>query len=302
MYMKRNPKIMVLGAGAIGSLFGGLLSDFGYDVTLVGRAPHVKAIKENGLIISGFTDKTIEVDATTEPVESDIIFLTVKSYDTEQAIREIPISKETIVISIQNGLNNLETIFKYVEKSQIVGGVTSNGSLTLSPGQIRHTGIGYTVIGGLDEEANIAARDIAKLLTDAGIKTEVSEGIMDRIWEKLMINVGINAPAALTGMRNGELPTCEEAKWVMIEAIKEAILVAEKVGINIPKDMVERVIDVTENTAGNRCSMLQDVANKKRTEIDAINGAIVRMGEEMCIDTPINRTLYALIKGIESKM
>jgi len=302
MNMKRNPKIMVLGAGAIGSLFGGLLSDFGYDVTLVGRASHVKAIKENGLIVSGFTDKTIEVDATTEPVESDIVFLTVKSYDTEQAIREIPISKETIVVSIQNGLNNLETIFKYVKKSQIVGGVTSNGSLTLSPGKIRHTGIGYTVIGGLDEEGTMITRDIAKLLTDAGLKTEVSEDIMEKIWEKLMINVGINAPAALTGMRNGELPTYEETQWVMVEAIKEAILVAEKVGINIPKDMVERVVDVTEKTAENRCSMLQDVANKKRTEIDAINGAIVMLGEEVGIDTPINRTLYSLIKGIEGKI
>ncbi|MDY6865668.1 MAG: 2-dehydropantoate 2-reductase [Halobacteriota archaeon] len=301
MSMKRNPKIMVLGAGAIGSLFGGLLSNFGYEVTLVGREAHVNAINENGLIISGFTEKTVKVDATTEPVESDIVLLTVKSYDTARAIGDITISKDTIVVSIQNGLNNLETICKYVDKSRVIGGVTSNGSLSLSPGKIKHTGIGYTVIGGLNEDGNSVARDIAKLLTGAGLKTEVSGDIMGRIWEKLMINVGINAPAALTGMRNGELPKIKETKWVMVEAIREAISVADKFDITIPKDMVARVVDVTEKTAENRCSMLQDVTNKKKTEIDAINGAIVNLGEETGVDTPINRTLYSLIKGIESK-
>ena len=301
MNIKRNPKIMVFGAGAIGSLFGGILSDFGYDVTLVGREAHVKAINENGLIISGFTEKTIKVDATKEPVESDIVLLTVKSYDTKQAIEGIPLSKETVVVSIQNGLNNLDTICKYVDETRVVGGVTSNGSLTLSPGKIKHTGIGYTVIGGLNEDGNAVARDVAKILTDAGLKTDVSGNILEDIWTKLMINVGINAPAALTGLRNGELPEIEETKWVMVESIKEAILVARKSGINIPEGIIEKVFDVAKRTRENRCSMLQDVANNKKTEIDAINGAIVNLGEEMGVDTPINRTLYSLIKGIEKR-
>lgn len=286
---------MIMGAGAIGSLFGGLIADAGYDVTLVGRRAHVDVVNERGLRISGIMEKKIEVVAKTEPIEADIVFLTVKSYDTEEATRSIPIKRDTVVVSLQNGLGNIDKMVRILGIERVVGGVTSHGALFVSPGHIKHTGTGRTLIGGLVKDKK--DERVAEILNDANVKTDVVEDITQKIWEKLIVNVGINAPTALTGIKNGELLLYPEMRWVMTESVEEANRVAKKIGID--GISIEDVEDITRKTAENESSMLQDVKRGKRTEIDAINGVIVRIGRENGIDTPVNRTLYTLIKTIE---
>jgi 2-dehydropantoate 2-reductase len=308
-----NPKIMVLGAGAIGSLFGGLLADAGNDVTLVGRAAHVNAIKKNGLRISGLTEKVLQVKAATKPVKSDFVLLTVKSYDTETAARMIPLGKNTVVMNIQNGLGNVEKIADAVGLSRTLGGITSHGSLHLAPGHIKHTGIGYTTIGELDGvcpnlDADASRSDrgktkrverIAEIFNDAGIETKISEEIKRDIWVKLIVNAGINALTALAGVKNGMLLEIPEMKESMRLAVEEATLVAGKSGIRIDEDTVKKTEDVARLTKENESSMLQDVKKRKKTEIDAINGAVAALGKKLGVETPVNMTLYALVRGKE---
>ncbi|MHC1581828.1 MAG: ketopantoate reductase family protein [Candidatus Syntropharchaeia archaeon] len=291
-------RIMVMGAGALGSLFGGLLADSGYDVILVGRKKHVDAINKNGLRISGLTDKIIDVKASTTPVDADLILFTVKSYDTEKAARELRIEKDTTVLSLQNGMGNEEKIASIIGEEHVLGGITSYGALFVEPGHIKHTGIADTFIGELNGEITQRAKKICEMFKDAGIKTEITDNIREKIWEKLVINVGINAPTSICRIKNGMLLEIPEMKWIMEKAVEEAVEVAKRMGIKITNPL-EKVIDVATKTRENESSMLQDIKKGKRTEIDAINGIIVELGEKFGIPTPVNRTLFSLVKGIE---
>ncbi|MHC1566804.1 MAG: ketopantoate reductase family protein [Candidatus Syntropharchaeia archaeon] len=291
-------RIMVMGAGALGSLFGGLLADSGYDVILVGRKKHVDAINKNGLRISGLTDKIIDVKASTTPVDADLILFTVKSYDTEKAARELRIEKDTTVLSLQNGMGNEEKIASIIGEEHVLGGITSYGALFVEPGHIKHTGIADTFIGELNGEITQRAKKICEMFKNAGIKTEITDNIREKIWEKLVINVGINAPTSICRIKNGMLLEIPEMKWIMEKAVEEAVEVAKRMGIKITNPL-EKVIDVATKTRENESSMLQDIKKGKRTEIDAINGIIVELGEKFGIPTPVNRTLFSLVKGIE---
>ncbi|MHC1635443.1 MAG: ketopantoate reductase family protein, partial [Candidatus Methanospirareceae archaeon] len=191
--MRGKERIMVMGAGAIGSLFGGLIASAGYDVVLVGREEHVREIKRKGLHISGLTERRIKIDAETSPrgIEADFVLFTVKSYDTEEAARQIEVKEETAVVSLQNGLGNEEKIAHIIGIEHVVGGVTSYGAIFKEPAHIIHTGVGYTVIGELDGRITDRVRRICEIFNDAGIKTEISTDIRKNKWEKLVINAAI---------------------------------------------------------------------------------------------------------------
>ncbi len=292
-------KIVVMGAGAIGSLFGGLLALRGEDVLLVGRRSHVDAINSRGLKISGMTDAIVHVRASTHPEEGDLILFTVKSYDTEKAASSLIINDDTIVLSLQNGLGNEEKIAEVVGREHVIGGVTSYGALFLEPGHVSHTGIGETVIGELDGSITDRVSRLSDLLNKAGIMTSVTDSIKSKIWEKLVVNVGINAITAITGVKNGKLLEIPQLRELMRYASLEAVEVGRKQGIDLGYDLIDRVEEVARRTAENRSSMLQDISRGKKTEIDAINGMIVRLGEEVGVDTPVNRILTLLVRGIE---
>ncbi|HEC56797.1 MAG TPA: 2-dehydropantoate 2-reductase [Candidatus Syntrophoarchaeum butanivorans] len=292
-------KIVVMGAGAIGSLFGGLLALRGEDVLLVGRRSHVDAINSRGLKISGMTDAIVHVRASTHPEEGDLILFTVKSYDTEKAASSLIINDDTIVLSLQNGLGNEEKIAEVVGREHVIGGVTSYGALFLEPGHVSHTGIGETVIGELDGSITERVSRLSDLLNKAGIMTSVTDSIKRKIWEKLVVNVGINAITAITGVKNGKLLEIPQLRELMRYASLEAVEVGRKQGIDLGYDLIDRVEEVARRTAENRSSMLQDISRGKKTEIDAINGMIVRLGEEVGVDTPVNRILTLLVRGIE---
>lgn len=302
--MAKNVKILVMGAGAIGSLFGGLIADVGHDVLLVGRKKHVEKIKEKGLCISGLTEKIIKVKATTSPrnIEADFILFTVKSYDTEEAVKELSLSikNNTIVISMQNGLGNEEKIANVIGFKHVISGVTSYGALFKEPGHIIHSGIGYTALGELDGKITERLREISDIFNNTGIETEISTDIRRKKWEKLVINAAINPITAIARVKNKAL-LGEGFRWIMEEAVIEAVSVAKKEKMAIYDDIIEKVREVAERTAENESSMLQDIKRGRKTEIEAINGEIVRKAEKKGLYTPVNKTLYQLVKSIEGR-
>ncbi|MBM4278061.1 MAG: 2-dehydropantoate 2-reductase [Deltaproteobacteria bacterium] len=299
-------KTVIIGAGAMGSLFGGLLSLSGKEVWLVDVwEEHVDAIRSNGLAIEEKGKaETVSINATsgvTSVGKADLILYFVKTYHTEKAINDsLVLQKEdTLFLTLQNGLGNEEMICKQVDRKKVILGVTGQGATLLGPGQIRHAGWGKTYVGELDGKITDRTDQIARMLNNAGIETEVSSRIHDLVWEKLFVNVGINALAALLGLKNGQLLDYPETLRLLESLVSEAIEVAKRKGIQVQGNPMDRVKVVIEATRENRCSMGQDLDRKRRTEIDAINGAVVREAERLGISVPYNRMITDLIKVIE---
>jgi 2-dehydropantoate 2-reductase len=301
-------KIVMLGAGAMGSLFGALLSRSGKgEVWLLDIwEEHIDRVKADGLRVELEDEEIVfRLRATTDPEEVgvvDLVIVFVKAYLTADAVEfGLPmVGPETLFLSLQNGLGNMESIKSVVGGAHVVGGVTSQGATMLGPGWIRHGGQGPTVIGQTDGKKTRGVEQIASIFNESGIPTAVSATIERLVWEKLIINVGINPLTALTGLRNGELLKFEETRTLMTMAVEEAEYVAQKKGALPKANLTGRVLEVCRATAQNRSSMGQDIDNRRRTEIDFINGAIVREGEILGVPTPVNRTLTYLVKTIEA--
>jgi len=306
---ENSMKIVMLGAGAMGSLFGGMLSrSKTAEIWLLDIwEEHINRIKSRGLVVESEGREVVyQLQATTDPGEvgiADLIVVFVKAYLTKDAIKYglSMVGEETVFLSLQNGLGNIGSIRSVVHGAHVIGGVTSQGSTLLAPGRVRHGGKGPTFIGSADGEIAPWVERVACLFNQVGIPTDVSEDIERLIWEKLLINVGINPVTAITGLRNGELLDYEETKSLMTMAVEEAARVALKKGIPVKGNPVEKVFDVCKATAQNRSSMGQDIDNRRRTEIDFINGGIVREGKALGIPTPVNATLTYLIKTIEAR-
>ncbi len=299
-------KTVIVGSGAMGSLFGGLLTLSGEDVWLVDiREDHIQAMVSAGLTVEeGGKIETIPVHATTEMAsigKADLILFFVKAYHTEKAVSDALVlqKKDTVFLTLQNGLGNEEAISERVDPRKVMLGVTNHGATFLGPGRIRHAGWGKTYIGELNGKETPRVTQIAQLFTKAGIETEVSSNIQSLVWNKLFINVGINPVAALTGLKNGRLLDYAETLRLMETLVTEAIAVARKKGIPIEGNPLEKVKAVAEATRENRCSMGQDIDHRRKTEIDAINGAVVREAERLGIAVPYNQMITDLIKVIE---
>jgi len=300
-------KIAVIGAGAMGCLFGGLLAQGGHDLWLIDVwREHVQAINERGLIIEeGGELKTIPVRATTDVTEVgavDLVIVFVKAYDTAGALAsaKVLLGPSTLVITFQNGIGNVEAISEFVSPGMVLAGVTSHGATMLGPGKIRHAGSGDSFLGEISGGLSPRVQQLAALFSEVGIKVEPCENILGLIWSKLMINVGINALTALTRLRNGDLLNYEGTRELMTLAVREAAEVARRKGITLPDpDPVAKAMAVANLTANNRSSMLQDVLRQRRTEIDYINGAIVREARALGLATPVNHVLTLLVKVLE---
>lgn len=300
-------KIAVVGAGAMGSLFGGLLAESGADVWLLDIwAEHVKAINENGLNIKR-EDKfrSVSVKATTDPNRigiSDLVIIFVKSTNTSQAAKtaKFLMDDNSLILTLQNGMGNADTIAEVIESARIIAGTTSHGATMRGPGSIRHAGIGPTTIGMWADGGKDKALYIAKFLTEAGIKTEAVDDIQNVIWNKLLVNVGINAITALTGIKNGQLLDLSATQDISRAAVEEAMELARAQGVMIREDSVGHVFEIAKATSPNRSSMGQDVDNKRLTEIEAINGFVVREASKIGLKVPVNKTLTALIETLQS--
>jgi 2-dehydropantoate 2-reductase len=300
-------KVAVVGAGAMGSLFGGLLAEAGAEVRLLDVwAEHVEAVNTKGLRIeSGGESRSVKVEATTDPRsmgQADLIIIFVKSTHTQEAAETAGQMKgpDTFVLTLQNGMGNADIIAGIIDPGMILSGTTSHGATMLGPGRIRHAGSGPTVIGMWSGEKVERARHIVNLFNRAGIETTAVDDVRIVLWKKLLINVGINAITALTGIKNGQILDLEITSDLSRAAVEEATAVARAQGIEIPDDMVDQVFQVARATAQNRSSMGQDVDHKRQTEIGAINGVVVREGRRLGIETPVNQTLTALIETLEA--
>lgn len=298
-------KIVIIGAGAMGSIYGGFLAEAGNEVYFLDVfKEHVDAINNEGLWIEGTSgDRYIKnIKATSDPNEvgvADLAIVFVKSTITDVAIQQnkAVIGENTTVLTLQNGLGNIEKLKTVVQENQIIAGTTAHGSNMLAPGRIKHAGHGATVIGELNGEETDRIREISKLFADARLEPVViSTNVMGLIWDKLLVNVGVNPLTAITGLRNGQLLDYPETEWIGTEAVKEGVQVAEALGIQLGiPDAVGHFKEVCIGTAPNISSMLADVNSKRKTEIQNINGAIVREAEKYGIDTPVNKVLTNLV-------
>jgi 2-dehydropantoate 2-reductase len=290
-------KIAVLGAGAMGSLMGAYLSRV-HDVTLVGRKEQVLAIRERGLRIVGLEAMTCWPEAmeNLEEIDTpDMIVLTVKAFDTERALPTIDRVRndQTIVISLQNGIDNHFLIAERIPRA--VSGLTSWGATLVEPGKVRFAGRGDMILGSIAGEMGDVDK-VAQAFRLAGIECRVSSIIESEIWMKAIVNACINPITALVRRENQCLR--EPSLFQIAEmACDEAVRVSKRAGVNLPEeDPFERVMEVVDRTAENRSSMLQDIERGRRTEIDEINGSIVRRGENMGVPTPVNMTLWRLVR------
>jgi len=301
-------KIVIMGAGAMGSLFGALLTYSGEDVWVVDISrEHIETIRSVGLTFEeGGVLQNVGMNATTDvasPGKADLVLLFVKAHHTEKAVSDALIleKEDTVFLTLQNGLGNEETICRKVDPKKVMLGVTGHGATFLGPGHIRHAGKGKTFVGEVDHRISDRAERIAQVFTEAGIETEVSPDIHDLVWDKLLVNVGINALTALTGLKNGQLLDHPETLSLMEALVSEAAGVAREKGVRIEGNPVEKVKSVAQATWENRSSMGQDFDYRRRTEIDVINGAVVREAERLGIPVPFNRTVTDLIKVIERR-
>lgn len=277
------------------------------EIILIGRKNHVDTINKNGLLITGvngtFKIKNIQALTNLDNVKDiDIIFITTKAYDTKKAALCIKnfLNEQTIIVSLQNGLGTEIVIKENIEITEkIFRATTSNGALMKEPGHVIHTGFGNTIVGCIYNKYQYELKKITKLFSDAGFKPETTNEIKNVIWKKIMVNVGINPLGTLLNVTNGLIPQKIPEKMIK-KILNEAIEVAKKENVSINlKDAYDSVIDVCHKTKNNRNSMLQDIDNGKKTEIDFINGAIVFLAKKYDIEVPYNELITALIKGIE---
>jgi 2-dehydropantoate 2-reductase len=302
-------KIAVIGAGAMGSLFGALLAEGGHEVWLCDIwQDHIKRLKQSGLKIEWEGQiRNVRLNATCDPREigaSELVLIFVKSTQTKSAVESAALlaGRKGWVMTLQNGMGNAETIAEHISPNRILAGTTAHGATMLEAGSIRHAGAGPTTVGmwsGGEKEFEIA-RQIAGQLTQAGIESTAVETVRPVIWDKLLVNVGINAITALTGIRNGQILDLELTRELSRAAVEEAAAVAKAQGIEIRKDPAAHVFQVAAATAANRSSMGQDVDHRRPTEIKAINGFVVKEAEKAGLAAPVNRALTALVETMEA--
>jgi len=291
-------KIIVLGAGAVGSIYGALLTKKN-DVTLIGNKAHVDAVNSKGLSISGDINQTFYLKADTqicEIPENTLIILTTKAYDSAKAIKRIKklLRKDTVILVLQNGLGNEEVVKRVAgDKAKILRAITTMATEFFEPGKIRFWS-GETII-----ERKEFAKRIAEIINGCKLKARLSDDINTEVWNKLVVNCVVNPLSALFQVRNSELVS-DSLKTVRHGIVRECVEVGKAEGITFPKDL-EKKADEKISSYTNFSSMYQDVMKGKKTEIDFLNGKVVELGRKHNIPTPVNETLVCLIKFMEEK-
>jgi len=301
--------VAVVGAGSLGSLLGGLLART-HEVTLVGREPHVSAVRSDGLTVTGAVDCHVTPDARTDvPSSADLALVTVKAFDTATVAAQLADCRLDAALSVQNGMGNEATLAERLD-CPVLAGTCTYGARLIEPGVVECTGVGTVHLGprdggarsgqgavdGTSERARKSATAVGTAFRAGGIETTVSEDMPTRLWTKLAVNAGINATTALARVDNGALVDGPAGKPAG-DAAAETARVARQHGVDISEgSAVEQARSVAETTAANVSSMRRDVEHGSRTEIDAINGYVVDAAEG---SVPVNRTLTALVRAWE---
>ncbi|MEZ5844396.1 MAG: 2-dehydropantoate 2-reductase [Hyphomicrobiaceae bacterium] len=302
-------RIAILGAGSLGSVVGGALAAVGNDVVLVARnREHVDAVNRNGLLLRE-TDgtRTVRVAAALPEAAgapADLVVVLTKSSATGDALAGAAglIGAHTVVMSLQNGLGHEDIIARAVGKARVVAGKTYLGGLLTGPGEVVAGIRGKeTIIGELDGTKSPRIARIAAAFNEAGLATDISENILGAMWDKLFINVATGAVSAITRLPYGDLYAVPEVEATAMAAVSEAMAVARAKGIGISStDPRAAWLKAAHGLPHEfKASMLQSLERGERTEIDFINGSVVRAGAEAGVPTPVNSTLVACVKGIE---
>jgi 2-dehydropantoate 2-reductase len=294
-------KVAVVGAGAVGCYYGGMLARAGHDVTLIGRPQHVEAIERQGLRLETQTfDERIRVSASSEgsAVQSaQLVLFCVKSTDTESAAAAIKphLAPDALLLSLQNGVENADRL-RAILPQDVLAAVVYIGTEMAGPGHVRHHGRGELII-----ERSRASDEVAQALIAAGVPTDISDNVRGALWAKLILNCAYNALSAITQLPYGRLVKGAGITAVMRDVIDECLAVAKADDVTIPGDVDAAVRKIAETVPGQYSSTAQDLARGKPSEIDHLNGVIVRRGEALGVATPVNRLLHAIVKLLESK-
>ena len=289
-------QVAVIGAGAVGCYYGGLLLKAGHDVTFIGRQPHVDAINAHGLLLETQTFRFhLPAKAATDAASlasPDLVLFCVKSADTEEAGRSLAgwLRPETSVLSLQNGVDNPQRL-RGVTGHPVIPAVVYVGSEMAGPGHVRHHGGGALVIG-----ASPASEALAQTLGAAGIRTTIADDIEVTQWSKLVTNCAFNALSAVAGIPYGPMLEVEGTRDVVASAVREAVMVARASGVSMPEGILEQILKIPAAMPNQMSSTAQDVARGKPSEIDFLNGYVVRKGAELGVPTPTNQALQVMVK------
>jgi 2-dehydropantoate 2-reductase len=294
-------RVAVMGAGAVGCYYGGMLARAGHDVTLIARAQHVEAVRRSGLRMETKAfDASVPMQASVEASGArgaKLVLFSVKSPDTERAGAALAphLLPDAVVLSLQNGVDNAERLAATLGR-EVVPAVVYVAVEMAGPGHVRHHGRGELVIG-----PSAASSRIAAAFGAAGVPVEVSDNVSGALWAKLIVNCAYNALSAITQLPYGRLVAGEGVPAVMRDVVDECLAVARAAGVEVPGDMRQAVPRIAQTMPAQFSSTAQDLARGKPTEIDHLNGLVVRKGEALGVPTPANRLLLALVKLLEKR-
>ena len=314
----RSKRFVIHGAGAIGSVFGGMLARAGHQVTLVGRGSHMAAVRENGLVMDGLLGEQVirgletctDLAAIGHEIPVTAVFLSTKSSDTAGAVLELAqsglVGDDTLVVSLQNGLGNLEQIRETFGWRRSFGGRVIFGAQVTQPGHV-HVSVwaDKVLIGGPEADSDHAAQSagsrLARTLTLSGLETEMVDNIEAALWGKVLYNVGLNPLSALLNVPYGELGRQKNSRTLLIALIKEAFSVASREAA-LPWGTAEEYLELffkqlLPSTRSHHSSMLQDMERGRETEIEAITGQVLSRAELLDLPVPVNRVVYEMVKA-----
>ena len=290
-----------MGAGAVGCYYGAMLARAGHQVTLIARAQHVEAVRRAGLRLqTNQFDEFTKLEASTEPDavrSAELVLFSVKSTDTEAAGNALApyVERNTAILTLQNGVDNAERLAATLGR-EVIPAVVYVAVEMAGAGHVRHHGRGELLVGhGAGSEAIVAA------FGAAGVPVQVSDNVRGALWAKLIVNCAYNALSAITQLPYGRLVQGAEVPGVMRDVVDECLAVARAAGVHVPGEIHEAVRQLAHTMPAQLSSTAQDLARGKKTEIDHLNGVVVRKGEALGVRTPVNRTLIALVKLLESK-
>ena len=293
-------KIAIMGAGAVGSYYGGLLARAGHELTLIGRAAHVEAVRRDGLRLQTLSfDERVAARASVDAAavaDADWVLVCVKAGDTDAAARAIAphLRDGALVLSLQNGIDNAERLQALLPRQRVEPVLVYAAVELASPGHVRHHGRGELVIGaGPDSE------EMAAVFRAAGVPVEIRPEVRAALWSKLLVNCAYNALSAISRLPYGRMIQGPGVEQVMHDAVAECLAVARAEGVELPADSWERVRALADAMPTQQSSTAQDLARGRRSEIDQLNGHVVRRGEALGVPTPVNRTLHALVRLLE---
>ena len=298
-------RIAIMGAGGLGGAFGGLLARAGEDVSFVARGAHLEAIRSRGLTMKspGVDDVTIQVTATDDPAEVgpvDLILFSVKLYDLERAADQMRpmIGPETVIMPVQNGIDAAERIGRVVGTDGVIGGLAMGGGRIESPGVIVQTVLMNTLVfGELAGGTSRRTERIQTMLERAGLHAEAHPNVQVPIWEKFVLGSATLGVLAMTRLPIGPIRTCPESRELFRGVLEEAAAVGRASGVSISSNVVDRHLTLIDQLPGTvQGSMLTDLLNGRRLELESFNGTVVRLGRDFKVPTPLNFAVYAVLK------